>query len=258
MMVTLRFIFLEVLKAVALVFLGLLATKAAANLNFPALGRGRARGRWARGLLYAVILTLVILGARGVGEDVAAQNYMWASRDNLVHGQYPNAQENAERAVRLRPGVIRYWQTLAAAKLLENQCESLVGDWSAFQTLSGGTMQEEDTYRFAVCYFSLAQYDRVVPLTQKLIQENRSYLPPYVLQGMAYLGQKKYPQARQSFLDVLQMFPSHQAAVEGLAQAYFLEGNRAGALAVLNETAKYGFPAEARKRFEALKMLYAQ
>ena len=51
-------------------------------------------------------------------------------------------------------------------------------------------------------------------------------------------GAKKYPEAQQSFLAVVQMFPNNQAAVEGLARAFYLDGNRQQALAVLNETSE--------------------
>jgi hypothetical protein len=54
------------------------------------------------------------------------------------------------------------------------------------------------------------------------------------------------------------MFPSQQAAVEGLAHVHFLRGDTASALEVLDQTAKFPFSPEARKRFAALKALYAQ
>jgi hypothetical protein len=57
---------------------------------------------------------------------------------------------------------------------------------------------------------------------------------------------------------VLQIFPNNQAAVEGLARADYLDGNRQQALAILNDTAKFPFPPPLRQRFEALKGLYDQ
>ncbi len=255
---TIPFILWEVMKVLGLVFLGLLAAKAVANLPSPGLGQGTRRLRLVRMALSAVILGLVLLGGRSVGFDVAAQLYAGASQDNLAHGQLSKAYENAMRAVDFRPGVIRYWRTLALAKLAQHQCASLLDDLPAFQSLSGRKLDEEDAYRFAVCDFYLARYDKVIPVTEQLIRRNPWYTAPYILQGMVYVAQKKYPEAERTFQDLLRMFPTHQAAVEGLAHVYFLSGNRARALDVLNQTDKHPFPSEARKRFEALKALYEQ
>ena len=83
-------------------------------------------------------------------------------------------------------------------------------------------------------------------------------MPPYILQGDVLTAQRKYGEAQQAFLAALQILPTDQAAVEGLAHAYFLEGNRQQALKVLEETSKLPFSIEAQKRFEALKGLYGQ
>jgi tetratricopeptide (TPR) repeat protein len=104
----------------------------------------------------------------------------------------------------------------------------------------------------------LGQYDKVVATTLRLIRQNPSYAAPYVLQGLAYTSEKKYPEAEQSFTQVLQIFPNNQAAVENLARACYLDGDRQQALAVLDQTAKFPFPPPVRQRFEALKGLYDQ
>ncbi len=253
-----RFIFWEAMKTLSLAFLGLLAAKAVGSLQTEGPETAARRLAFVRGVLYTAVLVMVILGARSVGNDVAAEVYFWASQDNLTHSQIPKAYANALRAVRLRPGVLRYWRELASTKFVQQQFAALLEDQPVFQSLGGGDLEEEDTIRFAYCYFFLAEYDRVIPLTQQLIRENRFYAPPYVLQGMTYTAQKKYPEAERCFLDVLQIFPNRPDAVEGLAHVYFLTGNTTRALAVLNETAKYRFSPEARKRFEALKAFYAQ
>ena len=105
---------------------------------------------------------------------------------------------------------------------------------------------------------SFGRYDRVTATTSNLIRKNPSYAAPYVLQGLAYTAVKKYPEAEQSYLTILQKFPNHQAAWEGLARAYFLAGDRRQALAVLGQTANFAFPEPVRQRFEALKGLYDQ
>jgi tetratricopeptide (TPR) repeat protein len=249
-----RFVFWEALKALSLIFLALLAAQAIGRLGAEAQP-GR-RGRLVRGSLYAAVVALAALGARGVGYDLAAQFYFWASQNNLEHSQASRAYTNALRAVELRPGNFLYWQALARSKFSAQQYQSLLEDEPDFRSLGGGRLQEEDALRFAFAYFFLAQYDQVIPLTREIIQENPYYAAPRVLEGMTYLSQKRYAEAERRFLEVLQMFPTQEEAVRGLAQVYFLRGERARALAVLNETSKFPFPPEARKRFEDLKALH--
>jgi tetratricopeptide (TPR) repeat protein len=255
---SIRFVFWLVLKTLGLVFLGLVTAKAVAGLRSSDAARASRQLRWTRGVLYAVALGLVIWGARYIGYDAAAEVYAIVSSKNLEQRQFAKAYSNAVRAVQLRPGVVRYWRELAGVKLALHQCASLLRDQPAFEALTTGRPSDEDTYNFAACHFFLGDYDKAIALTQQVIKRNRIYAPPYVLQGAAYTAQRKYREAEQSFLQVLQLFPTHQLAVEGLAHTYFLAGNRAGALGVLNETKQYPFPAQARQRFEALKALYAQ
>jgi tetratricopeptide (TPR) repeat protein len=253
-----RFIFWEVMKTVALILLALLSAKAIGALRTGgAPGTGR-RLRLVRGLLYVVLLALVAVGALGIGDDVAAELYFAASGGNLDRSQVEQAYNNASSAVRLRPGVLRYWQMLAATKLRQGQFKSLLEDQRTLQALSSGRLEESDAMRCALAQFFLGQYEQVIPLTQELIHNNRYYAAPYVLQGNTFLALKNYPEAERSFLAVLQILPSQEDAVEGLAHAHFLAGDTRQALAVLDETARHPFPAEARKRFASLKALYAQ
>jgi tetratricopeptide (TPR) repeat protein len=144
------------------------------------------------------------------------------------------------------------------AKIRLQQLQSAVDDEPTFLTLSRGNLDEVDEYNFALCSFFLGQYDKVVATTLRLIRQNPAYAAPYVLQGLAYTAERKYPEAQQSYLAVLQIFPNNQAAAEGLAHAFYLDGKRQQALAVLDETAKFPFPPPVRQRFEALKGLYDQ
>jgi len=148
--------------------------------------------------------------------------------------------------------------SLEAAKFSLRQFASVVDDLPAIQRLTGGDLDEVDSYRFAVCLFLLGRYDEALSITKRVISQNRFYMPPYILQGNVLTAQRKYSEAQQAFVAVLRILPTDQAAVEGLAHAYFLEGNRQQALKVLNETSKLPFSAEAQKRFEALKGLYGQ
>ena len=249
-----RFIFWTAMKTLSLVFLGLLAAKAVSALQV----QKSKQLPWLRGVLYIATIVLVGLGARSLGYDVASENYARTSQMNLAEGQLDKAHSNALRAVELRPGVLRYWQALARAKFALRQFNSLVRDEPVFLSLSGGELDEEGAYRVAASYYFLAQYDLTTTLTREMIKKNRAYAAPYVLQGYAYTAERRYAEAERTFLEVLQMFPTQQSAVEGLAHLYFIAGNTAGSLAVLEQTSKFRFPTEARQRFEDLKALYAQ
>jgi tetratricopeptide (TPR) repeat protein len=245
-----RFVFWEAAKVLGLVFLGIVAAKAVASLV--------ARKPWVKTALYVMILTFAGLGAWFAGNDVAAEVYMWSSNTNLGRGDLVKAYANAIQAVNMRPNNLSYWHTLMRTKMSLHQLDSVLDDDPAMTALSGGTLDEEDEYQFSLCAYFLGQYDKVVATTLRLIRQNPSYAAPYVLQGLAYTAEKKYPEAQQSFLAVLQIFPNNQAAVENLARAYYLGGDRQRAIAVLDETSKFPFAPPERQRFEALKGLYDQ
>jgi len=245
-----RFIFWEAVKIIGLIFLGLLSAQAAAGLAAPKV--------WIKPALFALILALAGVGAWEAGNDIAAEGYISSCRSSLNRGDLAKGYSNALRAVSLRPNNLSYWHTLIEVKIRLNQPQSVLDDEPAVRTLSHGDLDEVDEYQFALCRYSLGQYDNVVATTQRLIHQNPSYGAPYVLQGLAYTAGKKYPEAQQSFLDVVRIFPNNQAAVEGLARAFYLGGNQQKALAVLDETVKFPFPPPARQRFEALKGLYDQ
>jgi tetratricopeptide (TPR) repeat protein len=199
------------------------------------------------------------------GNDVAAEVYMWSCESNLEQGDLVKAYSNATQAVTLRPASLTYWHALIQTKMRLQQLQSVLDDEPAMRSLSKGDLDEVDEYQFALCSYFLGQYDKVVATTLRLIRQNPSYAAPYVLQGLAYTAEKKYPEAQQSYLAVLQIFPNNQAAVEGLARAFYLGGNRQQAmewldraLAALDKTGKPLFPDSVRQRFEALKGLYDQ
>jgi tetratricopeptide (TPR) repeat protein len=253
-----RFIFWEGLKVLTLVLLGFLAAKSVASLDPSEQGMAPKRFSIVKSGLYCLILILVVLGAICAGNDVAAEVYHWTSQANLDHSQPARAYDNAVRAVRVRPGNLRYWRQVVLAKIGLHQFESALDDRPAFESLTKGSLDEEDAYRFILCDFHLGRYESVVRAAQKLIDLNPRYAAPYILQGLSDTALGKYDQAEKAFLAVLQIYPNHQAAVEGLAHTYFLWGKRSAATDVLTETAKYAFPPEARKRFEDLKAIYAQ
>lgn len=256
----LRFFLAEMMKAIGLLLLSLFAAKAVGSRRTSGAAPVSRRG-WLtaiHGILYGVILALTMGGAWGLGNDAAARLRNMAAEDDLDHARLPKAYENALRAVELRPQALAYWRTLAKVKYALWQYPSLLKDREAFETLSGGNLDEEDALRFAGCEFLLGRYDRVLPETERLIRQNRFYAAPYVLQGMTYAAQKQYTQAATSLLTVLQMFPDNGMAVEHLAHVYFLMGDRARAAEVLKLTSRFGFPPKQRKRFEELQAFYAQ
>ncbi len=249
-MEVIRFIFWEAAKVLGLVFLGLVSSKTVASLG--------VRKVWIKPALYALIMALAGMGAWYAGNDVAAEVYMWSCNTNLSHGDLAKAYSNAIQAVSLRPNNLGYWRVLIQTKIRLQQLQSVVDDEPAVLALSHGDLDEVDEYQFALCSFFLGQYDKVVATTLRLIRQNPSYAAPYVLQGLAYTVERKYPEAQQSFLAVLQVFPNNQAAVEGLARAYYLDGDRKQALEVLDDAMKFPFPPPAQERFKALKGLYDQ
>jgi tetratricopeptide (TPR) repeat protein len=250
--------FWEILKIVAFTFASLLAAKAIASLKATVDGSLARRLVRAKPWLYAVLLALVGLGAWSLGYDVAAEVYYWAGLGDAQNARLSKAYLNSLQAVGLRPGVPRYWQALEAAKVNLDQFASVADDLPAMQRVTGGKLDEIDSYRFAFCLFLLGKYDEALRITGPVISQNPFYLPPYILQGDILTAQRKYGEAKQAFLAALQILPTDQLALEGLAHAYFLEGDRLQALKVLNETTKLPFPTQAQKRFEALKGLYGQ
>lgn len=253
-----KFILWTGLKTLGLIFLGLLAAKAIAALRAPSAPGRRDRFFAARSALYLAVVVVVMLGANYLGRDVAAEIYARASSSDLDHRQFAKAYENAVRAVEIRPDSLPYWEALAAAKFALQQYASVVADLPVFLAIGKGRLTEDDGYRLATSYYLLGQYDKVPALTQAMIAANRAHAAPYILEGYTYIAQKRYADAERIFLAVLQMFPTQQAAVEGLAHAHFLGGNRAAALEVLDQTSRFPFPPASHQRFEALKALYAQ
>lgn len=277
-MEVIHFVFWEAMKVLALALLGLLAAKAVASLRLATEEEKAKRWRatklglflsrslfllaplavWVKVILYSFTVAMVLVGAWNTGYDFAAEVYYWANQDYLDRKEYPQAYLDALRAVQLRPGVLRYWRALLTSKMYVGQFASALEDKPALESLSGGSLDEEDAYQFALCSYFLARYADVEQATQRLIQQYPYHVGSYVLQGLAYTAQRKFPEAEQSYSDALRFQPNSQVAVEGVAHAYFLDGERGRALAILDETATRPFSPEARKRFEALKGLYAQ
>jgi len=256
---TISFIFRELIKIAGLALVGLIAVKALARVGRPEKDTEQGKDRKLialRVVLYGVVLILVALGARVLGQNWAAAIYFWAGEDNLARSQVAKACDNAQRALNLRPKELRYWRLLERARIGKGDYTSVLRDEGDIRALNGGNLPEEDAIRLAACYYALGQYDQVITFTGQMIQQNRFYLAPYVLQGSAYTAEKKYGEAEKCFLDALQILPTQVDAVNGLAQAYFLAGERGRALAVLKETEKFPFDPEARKHFEDLKTQY--
>ena len=248
-----EFIFWEAVKAFGLVVVALLAVKAVRAFARPYSGR-----RVPALALYGGFLALVAVGARALGRDIAAEAYFWAGQKNLDRHQLAGAYSNATRAVELRPGLLRYWQELASAKFDLHQFESLLRDEPSFRALSPRGLDEDDLARFAYARYFLGEYAQVTTLAAELARRSPTYPKSYVLRGLAETGLKRYADAEHDFLLALKLLPTQADAVEGLAHAYFLSGDTARALAVLDATSHYSFPPAERQRFESLKDMYEQ
>jgi tetratricopeptide (TPR) repeat protein len=253
MMESFEFVFWEALKVFGLIVIALFAVKAVR-----AFARLNVSRRRLAAALYGAIVVLVALGARAVGQDLAAEVYYWTGHRNLDRHEFALAYSNGARAVEMRPGVLRYWQGLASAKFDLHQFESLLGDEASIRTLSPHGLDEDDLMRFAWARYFLGQYEQVVGLTADFIRRSPEYPKSYVLAGFAETGLRRYPDAERDFLQALKILPTQADAVEGLAHAYFLSGDTGGALAVLNATSHYSFAPAEQERFKSLKAFYEQ
>src|SRR5271157_80162 len=253
------FIFWEVLKVAGLAFAGLLAAKALARVGRPKKGpeQGKERNLTVlRGALYAALLILVGLGARVLGQNWAAAIYFWAGEGNLERSQVVKACDNAQRAVNMRPKELRYWRLLERARVARGDYASVLRDESAIRSLTGGSLTEDDAIKIVACHFALGDFDQVISGAHEMILKNHDFPTPYVLQGSAYLAEKKYGEAEKSFLGALQLAPTQIDAVTGLARAYFLAGEKDRALTVLRTQERYPLDAVARQHIEDLKAQY--
>lgn len=251
-----HFIFWEGLKAVSLIFLALLAAKLIIVMKFPQQGK---RGQIVIKTALALVLVMTAgFGARTLGYDIAAEMYYLTAFKNLQQRNLRLAYSNSLRAVRLRPGELRYWQMLERTKIEGHQFASAIRDEPALRTLSGGRLGLDDEARFATCRYFLGEYHQAISMTRPMIKENRFYPAAYLIQGMSYIALKQYASAETTLLSMLGLFPADVEGVAALAHAYYLAGDTPRALAVLDATRKVAFPAQARQRFEELKALYAQ
>jgi len=253
-----RFIFWELLKILGVSFLSLLAVKGVGSLKVSENRTLASRLVRVRVFLYVLVLAVAVFGAWNFGYDIAAEVYYRSSLGDAQHTRPAKNYLNALQAVQLRPGILSYWQALESAKFALGQWASVVDDAPAMQRVAGRELDEVDSYRIAVSLYYLGRYDEGLRITERLIRQNRLYLPPLILQGHILIAQKQYGAAERVLASVLNVLPTDQLAVEALAHAYFLEGNRRQALQVLEDTSRYPFPMEAQKRFEALKGLYGQ
>lgn len=252
-----HFIFWEGLKTISLVFLALLAVKIIGAMRMGATAGGR-RATLFKGALYVAVLAIAALGAWVIGNDVAAEFYYLAAGRNAGQNRVRLEYSNALRAIRLRPDKLRYWQALEQAKVSGRQYQSALNDEPALLRLNGGALSEVDEIRFALCHYLLGQYEQALSASRQVAQKNRYYLFAYIVQGSAYTALRQYGAAENAFLTLLRIDPTEVDGVDGLAYAYYLAGNRPGAMAVLNATRHYSFSPQARKRFEELMALYAQ
>ncbi|HEV2419188.1 MAG TPA: tetratricopeptide repeat protein [Terriglobia bacterium] len=252
-----HFIFVEGLKAFALIFLVLLAVKIISAMRLGALHSARKPG-WVKWALYLLVIVIAIAGAAAIGDDVAAELYYRASSKNADRGEVPLEYLNALRAVQMRPSNLRYWQALDEAKVAAHQFQSTLDDEPVFLRLSAGKLSDTDEIRFGTCHYFLGQYEQAVQSSKQVIKRSPYYPIAYALEALSYTALKQYQAAETAYLTLLGMVPTDADAVTGLARAYYLAGDAPRAIAVLNATRHYSFSPPLRKHFEDLKALYAQ
>lgn len=253
-----RFTFWEGLKVVGLVLFSLLAVRTIAAM-FPSTDQfPRGKASMVRVALHGLIVLLALAGAWGAGHNISAEVSWFESQKDMEHGDIKMAFLRALRAVQLRPGNILYWRQLEQVKQALGQADSQLADLPAFEQLHPAGMDENDQYAFAVAYFLAGKYEPALRMTSALIRGNSSFASPYILQAFVLMHQRDYTNAIGTLRLLLQSTPGNETAVTVLAHVYFLQGDRAAALATLDETLKVPFPVEARSHFEELKELYGQ
>jgi len=253
----LPFYLLQSLKTLILIVMTLLALKGIRGLRFlhPPLPSSQ---RVLRGAAVGVILFAALWGGYGIGRQVAARAAYLTGQRHLAKGDNQSAYSAAVWAVRLRSGELRYWRQLTGVKMRLRQFSSALQDMPAYRELGNGKIDAEDQYRFAGCRFFLEEYDPAIALLEELVKKNPYFPAPQLMLGRAQVKKKNYPQAEAVLLNLLQRFPSHPLAVEGLARILVLQNRKADAVTLLQQTKKVSFPPSVRRHFQELMSFYAE
>ena len=253
---TFRFFLVQGLGVLALMILALLSVQG--FLAYSRTRRGKSALQWLGWGAVGVSVALAVWGAYGIGRNVAAEV-------SYLNGQYrygaeeqEQALENAVRAIEFRPGNIRYWKYLTSLKMSMRQFSSALEDRPAYLELGSGSIEVEDRYRFANCHYFLEDYELAIAELKTLTKEYPYFPAAQVLLGVSYTAQKNYRQAEEVLLALLQRFPSHQVAVEGLARVLYLQNRKENAVQLLEQTRKVPFPPAVRKHFDELILLYGK
>ena len=195
-----RFVFWEAVKVLALLILGLMSSKGVAALSL--------RKGWPKPALYVLILALAGVGAWEVGNDVAAEVYLWSCNGNLSHGELDKAYSNSLQAVHLRPNNLSYWRALVQTNIRLGQLQSALDDEAAVRVLSNGDMDEVDEYQFALCRYALGDNDKVVAATLRLIRENPSYAAPTCCRALLTSRKRNIPRRSRASWPCCRSFPT--------------------------------------------------
>ena len=253
---TFRFFIGQGMGVLALMILALLSIKG--FLAYSRARRGKSGLRWLGWGAVGVSVALAVWGAYGIGRNVAAEVSYFNGQYRYGGEEREQALENAVRAIEFRPGSIRYWKYLTSLKMSMHQFSSALEDRPAYLELGSGSIELEDRYRFASCHYFLEDYELAIAELKTLAKEYPYFPAAQVLLGVSYTAQKNYRQAEEVLLALLQRFPSHQVAVEGLARALYLQNRKEHAVQLLEQTRKVPFPPAVRKHFDELILLYGK
>lgn len=253
---TLRFFLVQGVGVLALIVLALVSVKG--FLAFSGVRPGKSSLRWVRWFGVAVTLSLAVWGAYGIGRNVAAEVSFLSGLYRFRGEEREQAFENAVRAIQFQPGNIRYWKYLTSVKMSMHQFSSALEDRPVYLKLGRGSIEVEDRYRFASCHYFLEDYELAVADLKSLAKEYPYFPAAQMLLGVTYTAQKNYRQAEEVLLALLQRFPSHQIAVEGLARVLYLQNRNEHAVRLLEQTRKVPFSPAVRKHFDELILLYGK
>lgn len=134
------------------------------------------------------------------------------------HPNHPEAMVVYARILADRKGAYRGWRWMESACIPDDAPAAVLAEWHASRGTLAGTLRDWET---AASLFSAAL---------SLASEDPWI---HVLQAHVFERQDRYDEAIAACLEALRLYPSHRAAIQGLAHLHTLTGNDAEAIRLL-------------------------
>lgn len=134
------------------------------------------------------------------------------------HPNHPEAMVVYARILADRKGPYRGWRWMESACIPDDAPPAVLAEWHASRaTLAGALRDWETATSLFSAALSLASEDPWI----------------HVLQAHVFERQDRYDEAIAACLEALRLYPSHRAAIQGLAHLHTLTGNDAEAIRLL-------------------------